>query len=123
MANVTTKEIGMWLSQKRKEHGFTQQQVADALGMAKSMVSRWESFMDVFVYTKPHIYAVFCTLMILKNHVFLKKVCHKVGHRIIHSRISIEHKKNRRISPAMQLKIVGFPKPTLCWVLFNSASY
>lgn len=43
MANVTTKEIGVWLSQKRKEHGFTQQQVADALGMAKSMVSRWES--------------------------------------------------------------------------------
>ena len=43
--------------------------------------------MDVFVYTKPHIYAVFYTSIIFKNHAFLKKVGHKVGHKNMHESV------------------------------------
>ena len=43
MTDSENKKIGEWLCEKRKEHGYTQQQIADKLGMAKSMVSRWEN--------------------------------------------------------------------------------
>ena len=77
--------------------------------------------MDVFRITKPHIYALFRTSIILKNHVFLKKVCHKVGHRISHSRISIGHKKTARISPSGQLEIVGFSITDALLVLLTAS--
>ena len=80
--------------------------------------------MNVFRITKPHIYARFRTSIILKNHAFLKKVGHKVGHKNMHESVHacIKAQKNRRIAPAMQLKIVGFHKLTLCWFLINSIS-
>lgn len=36
--------------------------------------------------------------------------------------LALRHKKNRRIAPTVQLKIVGFLKLMLCWFLIASAS-
>lgn len=81
--------------------------------------------MDVFRITKPHIYAVFYTSIILKNHAFLKKVGHKVGHKNMHESVHacIKAQKNRRISPTVQLKIAGFSLTDAFAGFINSASY
>lgn len=36
------KELGTWLAEKRREAGFTQQQVADRMGSVKSRICNWE---------------------------------------------------------------------------------
>lgn len=36
------KKLGEWLTERRKEAGYTQQQVADRLGCANTRISNWE---------------------------------------------------------------------------------
>ena len=37
-----SKKLGEWLTDRRKEAGYTQQQVADRLGCANTRISNWE---------------------------------------------------------------------------------
>ena len=87
--------LGMLLREEREKKGITLQEIADKIGVTKTTVSRWELgtrsmyasslkdyckacgidineyIMHVFRYTKPHIYAVFCTSLSMKNYGFL----------------------------------------------------
>ena len=36
------KKLGEWLTERRKEAGYTQQQVADRMGCANTRISNWE---------------------------------------------------------------------------------
>ena len=37
-----SKKLGEWLTERRKEAGYTQQQVADRMGCANTRISNWE---------------------------------------------------------------------------------
>lgn len=39
----TNERIGIWLQEKRIEKGYSQQQVADMLGVSRIAVSYWEN--------------------------------------------------------------------------------
>lgn len=41
--NITNKKIGAWLAQEREKRGFSQQYVADILGVTKTAVHYWET--------------------------------------------------------------------------------
>ena len=60
------EKIGVFISTLRKEHGMTQQQLADAIGVSNKTISKWECGKGM-----PELalirYATFCKLVLMSS--------------------------------------------------------
>ena len=56
------EKIGVFISTLRKEHGMTQQQLADAIGVSNKTISKWECGKGM-----PERYATFCKLVLMSS--------------------------------------------------------